>query len=60
MWIGETAFRKGLHNYLTKFSYKNALTEDLWEELGNESGLPVRDVMTGWTSKMGFPLIGRV
>ena len=57
LWIGETAFRNGLHNYLKKFSYSNALTEDLWEELGKESGLPVGDVMTGWTSKMGFPLI---
>ena len=57
LWIGENNFRNGLSNYLKKFSYKNALTEDLWDELEAESKLPVRDVMSGWTSKMGFPLV---
>ena len=57
LWIGEENFRYGLSNYLKKFSYKNALTEDLWDELEKESKLPVRDVMGGWTSKMGFPLV---
>ena len=51
-WIGDTSFRKGMHNYLTKFSYNNALTEDLWEALGAASGLPVADVMSGWTGQM--------
>ena len=57
LWIGENNFRNGLSNYLKKFSYKNALTEDLWDELESESKLPVRDVMSGWTSQMGFPLV---
>ena len=51
-WIGDASFRKGMHNYLTKFSYNNALTEDLWEALGAASGLPVADVMSGWTGQM--------
>jgi len=56
-WIGDSNFRKGMHNYLKKFSYNNALTEDLWAELGAASGLPVGEVMSGWTSQMGFPLV---
>ena len=57
LWIGEENFRNGLQQYLTKYAYSNALTEDLWEELGKASGFPVQDVMSCWTSKMGFPLI---
>lgn len=57
LWIGEENFRKGLQQYLTKFAYSNALTEDLWAELGKASGFPVHDVMSCWTSTMGFPMI---
>ena len=56
-WIGDAAFRKGMKQYLTKFSYKNAFTEDLWESLSEASGLPVGDVMAGWTGRLGFPLV---
>ena len=51
------AFRKGLNEYLNKFAYKNAFTEDLWDSLGKASGKPVREVMSTWTSKMGFPVL---
>ena len=33
------------------------MTEQLWEELGAASGKPVNSVMSGWTSRMGFPMI---
>ena len=56
-WIGDAAFRQGMEKYLNKFAYKNALTEDLWAELGAASGKPVNDVMSGWTSRMGFPMV---
>ena len=56
-WIGDAAFRSGMEAYLNKFAYNNALTEDLWEELGKASGKPVNDVMSGWTSRMGFPMV---
>jgi len=56
-WIGAESFKKGLHKYLTKFSYKNAFTEDLWEALGEASGKPVGKVMSTWTSKMGYPVV---
>ena len=56
-WIGDAAFRQGMEKYLNKFAYNNALTEDLWAELGAASGKPVNDVMSGWTSRMGFPMV---
>ncbi len=56
-FIGNDAFRKGMKAYLEKYSYKNAETEDLWAALGKASGKPVGEVMTTWTSQMGFPVI---
>ncbi|TRY77959.1 hypothetical protein TCAL_11219 [Tigriopus californicus] len=56
-FIGNEAFRKSLHNYIKKFSYRNARTEDLWECLAEGSQKPVGQIMSTWTSQMGFPVI---
>jgi aminopeptidase N len=40
-----------------QFSYKNAVTEDFWAELGSASKLPVCEVMSGWTARKGFPIV---
>lgn len=46
-----------MNDYLTKFKYSNAFTEDLWEYLGKASGKPVAEVMSSWTKQMGYPVI---
>ena len=51
-YIGDDAFRKGLHNYLTEFSYKNTITENLWSHLAKASNKPVNEVMSSWTLQM--------
>jgi len=56
-WIGDAAFKAGMSSYLTKYSYKNAETPQLWAELEAASGLPVTKVMQTWTEQMGFPCI---
>lgn len=56
-YIGDEDFRKGMGSYLTKFAYKNTITEDLWDSLGEASGKPVAKVMNTWTKQMGFPVI---
>lgn len=56
-YIGDAAFRSGMKSYLTKYSYKNAETPDLWASLEEASGKPVGKIMSTWTSQMGFPLI---
>ena len=43
--LGPDTFRKGVHNYLTKYSYKNAKLEDFIGSLGQAAG---RD-LSGWT-----------
>ena len=56
-YIGDEAFRAGLHNYLDKFKYKNTVTEDLWEALSNASKKPVEELMELWTKQTGYPYI---
>lgn len=56
-YIGDDAFRVGMHNYLEKFKYKNAVTEDLWEALSAASGKPVNELMTLWVKQTGYPAI---
>ena len=46
-----------MNEYLTKFAYKNAATEDLWASLSSASGKPVDTVMSTWTKKMGYPVL---
>lgn len=56
-YIGERDFKKGVRAYLKKYSHKNAVTQDLWRELGKASGKPVKEFMHNWTSKSGYPVV---
>ncbi len=56
-YLGEKDFQKGLQDYLKKFAYGNAKTEDLWLSLEKASKKPVNKIMKNWTSKAGHPLI---
>ncbi|CAG2165405.1 unnamed protein product, partial [Oppiella nova] len=56
-YIGDEMFRKGMHSYLSRHSYKSAKTEDLWTALLESSNKPVRDVMSTWTLQKGYPVI---
>ena len=46
-----------MNEYLTKFAYKNAVTEDFWESVSAASGKPVVMVMDTRSKKMGYPLL---
>eukprot|EP00794_Sanderia_malayensis_P017827 gene17827-19608_t len=56
-YIGDNDFKAGLHSYLTKYSYKNASTGNLWDSLAAASKKPVADIMNTWTKQMGFPVL---
>lgn len=45
--LGEDVFRKGVHNYLVKYSWKNATLDDFIGSLGEAAG---RD-LSGWTEQ---------
>ncbi|CAF3734960.1 unnamed protein product [Rotaria sp. Silwood1] len=56
-YIGDDAFRNGLHTYLKEYSYKNTVTENLWSHLSEASDKPVNEVMSSWILQMGYPLV---
>jgi tricorn protease interacting factor F2/3 len=56
-YVGEDAFRKGVSDYLKKFSFSNASGKDLWESLGRASGLPVVRVAREWLTRPGYPVV---
>lgn len=56
-YIGDEIFRKGMKMYLSRHSYKNAQTEDLWNALEEASQKPVRRMMTTWTMQKGYPVV---
>jgi puromycin-sensitive aminopeptidase len=55
--LGYETFRNGLRYYLKKHSYKNTVTQDLWESFEKVSKKPVRKMMESWTKKTGYPLV---
>eukprot|EP00124_Ichthyophonus_hoferi_P001800 Ihof_evm13s104 gene=Ihof_evmTU13s104 len=56
-YLGAEAFQTGLRQYLHKFQYSNAVTEDLWESLSLASGKDVKTMMFSWTKQTGYPVI---
>jgi puromycin-sensitive aminopeptidase len=56
-YLGEETFRDGIRHYLTKHSYANTITTDLWDALEETSGQPVRALMNTWILQGGHPLV---
>ena len=56
-YVGEPNFRKGLKQYLNKFKYQNAQGQDLWNEIGKASRMPVSSMVNSWLRQPGFPLV---
>ncbi|MDG6983367.1 MAG: M1 family metallopeptidase [Nitrososphaerota archaeon] len=56
-YVGEDNFRKGVSDYLKKFSFSNASGHDLWRSLGAASRLPVDRVAREWLTRPGFPVV---
>uniref|UniRef100_A0A0E0LUN5 Aminopeptidase n=1 Tax=Oryza punctata TaxID=4537 RepID=A0A0E0LUN5_ORYPU len=56
-YLGAERFQKALASYIKKYAYSNAKTEHLWAVLEEETGEPVKDLMTTWTKQQGYPVI---
>ncbi|KAG2785750.1 Puromycin-sensitive aminopeptidase [Phytophthora cactorum] len=56
-YLGRDVFYRGIHEYLVKFSYRNAQTQDLWESLEKASGQHITSLASGWTSQTGYPIV---
>lgn len=56
-YVGDEAFQAGLKQYFLTYAYANTEAEDLWNVLAAASGKPVPQVMEGWLSHPGYPLV---
>ncbi len=60
-YVGEGAFRAGLHSYLKSKSYANATKEDLWKAIGaaarKEGILKTEEIAKEWIERPGYPII---
>lgn len=60
-FLGEATFRDGLHNYLTKFEYGNAVQDDLWKAMTDkvvDERFTLKEIMDSWTSQTaGYPVV---
>jgi tricorn protease interacting factor F2/3 len=56
-YIGKENFRKGVSEYLRKFSFSNAEASDLWTSLSQASGKDVNSIMEEWITHEGYPML---
>jgi aminopeptidase N len=61
-YLGDEAFRAGVHRYLQAHMYGNATAEDFWNTLRQSSGKPVDKIIESLVTQPGEPLLtfGRV
>ena len=57
-YLGDTPYRDGIRNYLTKHSYGNTETNDLWDAIEETTGEPARRIMDSWIYQGGYPVVG--
>ena len=61
-FMTEEKLKLGVSNYLKKFEYSNAETQDLWQSLSevwtdSQDNLTISDIMENWTTKSGYPVV---
>ena len=55
--LGDDAMRKGLKNYFAAHQYGNATGADLWQALGEASGMNVGQIIESWLEHPGYPVV---
>ncbi|MHB1434827.1 MAG: M1 family metallopeptidase [Thermoplasmata archaeon] len=56
-YLGEAAFRRGVHEYLKEFAFGNSRGSDLWRHLSKASDQPVDRILETWTGVSGYPVL---
>lgn len=55
--LGDDVMRRGLKNYFAAHQYGNATGADLWQALGEASGMNVGQIMESWLEHPGYPVV---
>jgi aminopeptidase N len=56
-YVGEEPFRRGVSEYLKKYSYRNATSKDFAAEIARASSLPIAEIMASFVDLPGAPLL---
>ncbi|EMD43764.1 puromycin-sensitive aminopeptidase [Entamoeba histolytica HM-3:IMSS] len=56
-YVGFDKFMKGISLYLKKYMYGNAISDEMWECVGEVCGINLKDIVQEWTYKAGFPVV---
>ncbi|KAI5179564.1 puromycin-sensitive aminopeptidase [Nematocida sp. AWRm80] len=56
-YLGETVFQEGLIRYISKYKYKNATTQDLWDQIDPTAERGVTTAMNNWINISGLPIV---
>ena len=54
-WMGEAAFQKGIHSYLTRYAYKNARVNDFLDAVGGAGKPGLGQAFSTFLDQPGFP-----
>jgi len=55
--LGNDNLRAGLKLYFEKHQYGNTSAQDLWDSLGEASGIDVSNFMNAWMTQSGYPVV---
>ncbi|WP_119326770.1 M1 family metallopeptidase [Companilactobacillus musae] len=55
--LGDDNLRAGLKKYFEAHKYGNAEGDDLWNALGDASGIDVGSIMHSWLEQPGYPVV---
>lgn len=55
--VGVELFLKGVSQYLKKFQYGNARSDDLWDAISEVSGKPITQLVEPWIRQVGHPYL---
>ncbi|GAB3388713.1 M1 family metallopeptidase [Lysobacter fragariae] len=56
-FVGESAWREGVRNYMKAHAYGNTVSDDLWREVEAAAGKPILDIAHDFTLQPGVPLV---
>ncbi|CAD24886.1 GLUTAMYL-AMINOPEPTIDASE [Encephalitozoon cuniculi GB-M1] len=56
-YVGESVFMLGIRRYIKEHMYGNGNAMSLWKAIGEEYGEDISEMVEGWISQAGYPVV---
>ncbi len=56
-YLGDENFKNGVSNFMHKFEYSNANSQNYWSALDEGTGKPIKNFADSWIHQSGYPLV---